>query len=300
MPGVKNQHYVPRFYLKSFTDDSGHLYAVRRDANALGHVFRAKPERVCVEKYLYEVKRGTSKGNEGFIEKGAIEGALGNIENKLAPVYQSLLGYLDSAKLPNGEELVDLITQLAALVAFLIVRNPKWLKQVRGCARARSAERWASGLFSVEDITRLESVGYGNETEAIVELAVLDATLLRCYEGTPIYNLLIILLDMDCRFCVAPEGSEFITTSLPVYIAWKDEHDEKPCGCYFPLSSRYAAVFKRRLEKERCVYITSMFAGSVDSLNRVLMNCNGAWDLLISEDRSYLERLIGEYRPDLC
>lgn len=46
MPGVKNQHYVPRFYLRSFTDDTGHLYAVRRDASGLGTVFRAKPERI--------------------------------------------------------------------------------------------------------------------------------------------------------------------------------------------------------------------------------------------------------------
>lgn len=233
------------------------------------------------------------------LKKGAIEDALGNIENKLAPVYQSLLGYLDSGELPNGEELIDLITQLAVLVASLIVRNPKWLKRVRDSACIRSAGWLANGLFSDEDIARMDSVGYRKETEAIVELAFLGTTLLSCYKGTPIYNLLTILLDMDCRFCVAPEGSEFITTSLPIYIAWKDEHDEKPCSCYFPLSSRYAAVFKRRLEKERRVYTTSMFAGSADSLNRTLMNCNGAWDFLISKDRSYLERLIGEYRPDL-
>lgn len=32
MPGVKNQHYVPRFYLKSFSDDSGYHIVVRREA----------------------------------------------------------------------------------------------------------------------------------------------------------------------------------------------------------------------------------------------------------------------------
>lgn len=59
MPGVKNQHYVPRFYLRSFTDDSGYLSAVRRDASGLKPVFRTKPENVCAENYLYEVKRRT-------------------------------------------------------------------------------------------------------------------------------------------------------------------------------------------------------------------------------------------------
>lgn len=49
MPGVKNQHYVPRFYLKSFTDDSGYLSVVRRDAGGLKPVFRTRPENVCAE-----------------------------------------------------------------------------------------------------------------------------------------------------------------------------------------------------------------------------------------------------------
>lgn len=47
MPGVKNQHYVPRFYLKSFTDGLGFLSIVRRDASRLKSVFRTKPENVC-------------------------------------------------------------------------------------------------------------------------------------------------------------------------------------------------------------------------------------------------------------
>ena len=56
MSGVKNQHYVPRFYLRSFTDESGHLGVVRRDAGGLKPVFRTKPENVCAENYLYEVR----------------------------------------------------------------------------------------------------------------------------------------------------------------------------------------------------------------------------------------------------
>lgn len=61
MPGVKNQHYVPRFYLRSFTDDSGYLSVVRRDAGGLKPVFRTKPENVCAENYLYEVRRRDSR-----------------------------------------------------------------------------------------------------------------------------------------------------------------------------------------------------------------------------------------------
>lgn len=68
MSGVKNQHYVPRFYLKSFTDDAGYLSVVRRDAGGLKPVFRTKPENVCAENYLYEVRRRQALGEDGFVK----------------------------------------------------------------------------------------------------------------------------------------------------------------------------------------------------------------------------------------
>ena len=297
MPGVKNQHYVPRFYLRSFTDDSGYLSVVRRDAGGLKPVFRTKPENVCAENYLYEVKRRVSNGDDGFIEKGVIEDALGKIENNLAPAYRTLLSCLDSGKLPKGEECVALISRLAFLLASLIARSPKWLSGVRGNAGAHSVELLSNAFFSDKDISQMDLAGYGNEFEAIVELACLDTALFRFDKGAPMYDLLVLLLDMDCLFYIAPEGSEFITSSLPVHAEWKDESDENPCGIYFPLSPRHAVVFRQRLEEDRYVSITRMAAIEVDSFNRILMNGDGLWEFLIAKDRLYLERLIGQYQP---
>lgn len=297
MAGVKNQHYVPRFYLRSFTDESGYLSVVRRDAGGLKPAFRTKPENVCADKYLYEVKRRVSQGDNGFIEKGVIEDALGKIENNLAPAYRSLLSCLDSGKLPKGEECVALISRLAFLLASLIARNPKWLSKVRGNAGAHSVELLSSAFFSDKDISQMDLAGYRNEFEAIVELACLDTALFRFDNGAPMYDLLVLLLDMDSLFYIAPEGSEFITSSLPVHAEWKDESDENPCGVYFPLSPRHAVVFRQRQEGERYVSITRMAAIEVDSFNRVLMNGDRLWEFLIAKDRLYLERLIGQYQP---
>lgn len=271
IPGVKNQHYVPRFYLRSFTDDSGYLSAVRRDASGLKPVFRTKPENVCAENYLYEVRRREALGEDGFVEKGVIEDALGKIENVLASAYRLLLSYLDSGKMPKGEACVELIAQLAFLLAFLIVRNPRWLNEVRGNAGAHSVELLSSGFFSDEDISQMDLAGYGDEFEAIVELAYLDTALFRFDKGAPLYDLLVLLLDIDCLFYIAPEGTEFVTTSLPVHVEWKDESDEDPCGIYFPLSPRHAVAFRQRLEENRCVSITRLAAVEVDSFNRILI-----------------------------
>mgnify|MGYP000815685821 CR=1 FL=1 len=296
MSGVKNQHYVPRFYLKSFTDGTGFLSAVRRDTGGLNSVFRTKPENVCAENYLYEVRRREALGEDGFVEKGVIEDTLGKIENDLAPAYRSLLSYLDSQKLPKGEECVELITRLAFLLAFFIVRNPKWLNEVRGNSGAHSVDLLSSGFFSDEDILQMDFAGYGGEFEAIVELAYLDTALFRLDKGAPLHNLLVLLLDMDCLFYIAPEGFEFITSSLPVHAEWKEECDKDPCGIYFPLSPRYAVVFGQRLEEDRCVSISHLADFAVDSFNRMLMNGDGLWEFLIARDRSKLERLVEEYR----
>ena len=269
---------------------------MRRDAGGLKPVFRTKPENVCAENYLYEVRRRQTLGEDGFVEKGVIEDTLGKIENDLAPAYRSLLSYLDSQKLPKGEECVELITRLAFLLAFFIVRNPKWLNEARGNAGARSAELFSSGFFSDEDILQMDLARYGGEFEAIVELAYLDTALFRLDKGAPLYDLIVLLLDMDCLFYIAPEGTEFVTTSLPVHVEWKDESDENPCGIYFPLSPRHAVVFRQRLEEDRCVSITRLAAVEVDSFNRILMNGDGLWEFLIARDQSKLERLVEEYR----
>lgn len=46
MSDVKKQHYVPRFYLKSFANQDGFLYAVKREPDGLGHIFKIKPEGI--------------------------------------------------------------------------------------------------------------------------------------------------------------------------------------------------------------------------------------------------------------
>lgn len=293
MPGVKNQHYVPRFYLRSFTDDGGYLSVVRRDAGGLKPVFRTKPENVCAENYLYEVKRRVSNGDGGFIEKGVIEDKLGKTESKLAPAYQSLLNCLEHGELPKNEDSVDLVIEL---VVFLIARNPKWLNEVRGAACNRSKELEATGRYSNGDVVCTDLTGFDGELKPAVEFLYLDTVLFERYKGTPIYSLIGLFRVLDCSFIVAPEGSEFVTASLPVRVAWRNECDASPCLFFFPLSTRYAALFCHRQANDRSVNIAYATSAEIDFLNRMLMNGNFAWDFLIASDPSCLEGLVGDYQ----
>lgn len=170
------------------------------------------------------------------------------------------------------------------LLAFFIVRNPKWLNEVSGNSAAHSVELLSSGFFSDGDILQMDLAGYGDEFEAIVELAYLDTALFRLDKGARLNDLLVLLLDMDCLFYIAPEGTYFVTTLLLVHVEWKAESDDNPCGIYFPLIPHHAVVFRQRLEEDRCVSITHLVAVEVDSFNRILMNGDSLWEFLIARD----------------
>lgn len=91
MTAVKQQHYLPQFYLRSFTDERGFLHVVRRSGDHLGPIYESKPNRVCCQSYLHEVKRRSPGHEEEFIEKGSIETLLGKAETVLARRYCDLL-----------------------------------------------------------------------------------------------------------------------------------------------------------------------------------------------------------------
>lgn len=225
---AKNQHYVPRFYLKSFTDDKGYLYAARRNANGFGNLFRSRAEGVCAKSYLYEVKRRATEGERDFIEKGATESALGEIENKLALFYRDLLGCLNLGSISCGGDCRESIEILSYFISLLITRNPKWLEGFRGNAGSIAAELMACDFLTQEDSERMAEEGLEGEFESLVELAILRVSLLTLCEGSPLGTLVEALLGMDCLFLTASEDSEFVTASFPVCAGWANEDDENP------------------------------------------------------------------------
>ena len=116
MSDVKKQHYVPQFYLRSFTDDDGFLYAVRRGTNGVGSVFKTRTDGVCAERYLYEVRRRVPKAEDVFVKKGVAEHTLGKNEKILALKYESLLGCLDVRKFPNRDVTCEILDHLICLI----------------------------------------------------------------------------------------------------------------------------------------------------------------------------------------
>ena len=247
MADVKQQHYLPQFYLKSFADAEGFLHVARRCEGQLGSPYKGKTGRVCSKKYLHEVRRRSLTHEEEFLKKGIIEAELGRVENALAPSYCDLLCCLEN------------------------------------------------GLLDEVDIGRMPDGDSLEEFEALVELGIMDTALFSTAEGAPMRTLVDLMFDKDCCFLKSPGETAFITASFPVYAAWASEGDANPAAIYFPLSPRFAAVF-REGTGEGLVCIEDASVELVVSLNRILMNENDAWEMLIASDGDVLAGLLKEYR----
>ena len=145
------------------------------------------------------------------------------------------------------------------------------------------------------DIGQMSDEDSRGELEALVELGIMDAALFSTAEGAPMRTLVDLMFDKDCCFFKSPGETAFITASFPVYTAWASEADANPATIYFPLSPRFAVVF-REGAGEGLVCIEDASVELVASLNRILMNGNDAWEMLIASDRDVLDGLLKKYR----
>ena len=120
---TKKQHYIPRFYLRRFTDDAGYLHIYDFDKQ---RYIKSVPKEFGYEKYLYETR--LSKPNrmgEQFLLTNDIE----NIFAKYEGEFDSFLKKLDSICTPNQRKGALILHGqekdiLRRFIANLFFRNP--------------------------------------------------------------------------------------------------------------------------------------------------------------------------------
>lgn len=108
---VKNQHFVPRFYLKHFTSKKGQIYVYDKE---LKKQFQSPIDKVACEGYFYDHKLLDSKKNkEQFLESYYSE-----IESKTSPFYDNFIesirtGSFQTVSINDRRKLSDyLVTQI--------------------------------------------------------------------------------------------------------------------------------------------------------------------------------------------
>ena len=115
---VKNQHFVPRTYLRRFTGDGSHLWALNK---LTGRHFGTTIERVAQQKRFYDISVGMP-GADPTWDKQTVERWLSKIE---ASVNKDLDALISSAE--TGRKIPDDIKKrLSLFITVQSARTPKF------------------------------------------------------------------------------------------------------------------------------------------------------------------------------
>ena len=249
---VKNQHYVPKMYLKNFCIDGKQDRVFEYNKYSKEIVFR-KIDDICAQKYIYEV----INENKEFIlnNKNAIEDVFSVIEKEYDTTLRELFVKLDQF---DAGAFVDFLNydreSIISFFYFLFIRNDLSMKVFVN----------TFNNYFDKQIKKGEGVwAWMNFMPRFF-----------CEYVSTIENVLIVFLRTS-------KEKPFITSSIPFYI------DSTECFRYMPLSSRYAMVIKnndcalRDLNKCEIIDVSE----DIDKYNNLLaytkatsfVSCNKMW-----------------------
>ena len=89
---VKNQHYVPRFYLKYFASSGSKIFCYDKKVNKS---FETNINNIAAEKLFYDLAKSLAE-NEGIEDIQHLEKKYSYIESEFAPYYAEFLNRLNS------------------------------------------------------------------------------------------------------------------------------------------------------------------------------------------------------------
>jgi hypothetical protein len=269
----KAQHYVPKFYLKGFTDKHGALYVFEK----------FKPLRKSVPKHEAHRPDYYTHTEQGQRDETA-EDALKIIESRVAPII---------CKLANPQYVLK--PEDAALLIFFVAltfaRVPSWREYLDTLAGkaikqhqiqlAKDKEKFHK-LFS--DFEKTKGKAFGVDAEELRQDLLKGQ--FEIEQKSTAYNLgamfrsgiyiAEILKDFGYEALYAPQGKFFMTSDSPVYTLQPDREGGASIGMgfgmprvevYFPLNKRTCFRLKKNIQPQG----RFIEAGHVDQVNRVTM-----------------------------
>ncbi|RFZ94139.1 DUF4238 domain-containing protein [Mucilaginibacter conchicola] len=143
---VKNQHYVPRFYLKHFLDENGKCLAFHKDSQK---VFSTNPQSMANENFFYD----HSAFDDALGTDQPVEKYLSQVEELYAPFLKWLLDAIDNREIISLNE--DMRAILCDLVMFQIIRTKAHRENMFQGFRQFQDKLVQSGWLSEEMITEM-------------------------------------------------------------------------------------------------------------------------------------------------
>ena len=124
---TKRQHYVPSFYLESFSSDE-QVYVLSVNDR---RIYKQNIRDVCVKNDLYETRWGESEGKNGkYVLDNNVENYLSNVENQASIVLKRIIKELNGGAKSLDLSIVEKNT-LIELVSTQYLRTPYMIKDTK-------------------------------------------------------------------------------------------------------------------------------------------------------------------------
>lgn len=249
----KGQHYVPRFYLKGFTDKNKVLWVCEK----FKPIRPSKPKCEAHRPDYYTVLRNGERDERG-------EAILKDVESKAAPIIRKLASRQYVLTPENASHLI-------IFVAFMFGRVPSWRENLMNLAKKIARDihvRTASDREKFHKLCQDFEKSAGKPLGLDVE-EFRQEILRGEYDIVPsdgfnlgsmfksILTVLGLLKEFGYQGLYAPEGIYFLTSDAPVFTLLPDGGGEATVGAgfgwpnievYFPLNKRVCLKLRRGIE----------------------------------------------------
>ncbi|QXG46564.1 DUF4238 domain-containing protein [Pseudomonas syringae] len=183
MPANKKHHYVPKFYLKNFSQNSLsiNIYNIFRDKT----INNANLKNQCYKDYFY--------GKNDKVEK-----ALAGIEGAASEIFREIIRN-QSAPWPFTKEHMR-------LVLFVLIQHSRTTYAVD--VLNEMTDKFAKKMVATEKSLNLQDFDK-------IKVSITDAGAFSVATAT---SALHLVLDLKCKILIAKEGAEFITSDNPAIL----------------------------------------------------------------------------------
>ncbi len=287
---TKNQHYVPKFYLRNFLNANETLWVY---CKLTEKYFQRSPNSICYEKWLYETRWEKADPKLGKyilqnqLEKKFIpfEGTWNTLVRKIIDICGNPLN--KNSLICNKDEKKT----LASLVVNLFLRNPRSLNQVE---LNMVVDDLMSSNEEIQSIDQLLSDMNFGDTKSLIKAAQKKVLLDEEFSGGAPEQMINDLLGLSLSFLVSKD-QEFITSDFPVLCKLFETAAGEiyPQKIYLPISPycmlQYSNDPMARFYTNRVVPISNE---DVNKLNRSYMKSQSK--LLIAREESILKYIVDQ------
>lgn len=283
----KKQHYLPRFYLRNFSDNDGRIWGFDRLEEKF---FDCTDRDIGCEQYLYETHWEDANPKLGkFVLPNQIENKFAEREGEYSKVLKKIIDICSN--LQNKKALIcnkEEKSILASFVSNMLLRNPWSMREV-------DLDCVTDGIMDVEEIKTMDKAlqimnlgGMKSLVRHTSKVVWLDEDFDGSVQQRTQHNL------FNTKYCIMiAKHEQFITSSFPVLCGINEMAENNNRVTCLPFHPQLAVFYCDSLPYNASNRMVFMSGDDIDFINKqYLILGNKQARFIYAKSRIELEKLI--------